>query len=47
MPFADAVAMVWDGQITDSMTVATIAKLEAMRLAGQLPAALSAILGRA
>ena len=45
MPFAEAVAMVWDGRITDSMTVATIAKLEAMRLGGQLPAALSAILG--
>ncbi len=45
LPFAEAVAMVWDGRITDSMTVATVTKLEAMRLAGQCPPGLAAILG--
>jgi ADP-ribose pyrophosphatase len=45
LPFGDAVAMVWDGRITDAMTVATVAKLEAMRLAGTLPTALAEILG--
>lgn len=44
VPFADLVSMVWSGAITDSMTVAAVAKLEAMRLRGELPAALGAIL---
>lgn len=44
VPFTDAVAMVWDGAIFDSMTVMAIAKTEAMRLRGELPTALASIL---
>jgi ADP-ribose pyrophosphatase len=39
LPFAQLVELVWSGTITDSMTVATVAKVEAMRLRGELPEA--------
>lgn len=45
VPFADVVSMVWSGSITDSMTVAAVAKLEAMRYRGELPPGLAEILG--
>lgn len=44
LPFAEVVERVWDGRIADSMTVVTVAKLEAMRLRGELPPGLGAIL---
>ncbi len=37
LPFAELVELVWSGAITDSMTVATVAKVEAMRLRHELP----------
>jgi 8-oxo-dGTP pyrophosphatase MutT (NUDIX family) len=37
LPFSELVELVWSGTITDSMTVATVAKVEAMRLRGELP----------
>ena len=45
VPFSQLVAMVWGGEITDSMTVVTVAKVEAMRLRGELPAPLAILLG--
>lgn len=46
VPFHHAVEMVWTGKIFDSMTVATIAKVEAMRLRDELPTDLAALLNR-
>ena len=37
LPFGELVDLVWSGSITDSMTVATVAKVEAMRLRNELP----------
>ena len=44
VPYPEAVEMVWSGQIFDSMTVATLAKVEAMRLRDELPGDLVALL---
>jgi ADP-ribose pyrophosphatase len=44
VPYPQAVDMVWTGKIFDSMTVATIAKIEAMRLRQELPDELTALL---
>ncbi len=44
VPYPEAVEMVWSGKIFDSMTVATLAKVEAMRLRGELPRDLVALL---
>ncbi len=37
LPYRELVDLVWSGGITDSMTVATVAKVEAMRLRNELP----------
>jgi 8-oxo-dGTP pyrophosphatase MutT (NUDIX family) len=44
LPFSELVDLVWSGVITDSMTVATVAKVEAMRLRRELPAGAAKIL---
>lgn len=46
VPYPEAIEMVWSGKIFDSMTVATLAKVEAMRLRNELPADLVALLNR-
>ena len=37
LTFGELVDLVWSGTVTDSMTVATVAKVEAMRLRHELP----------
>jgi ADP-ribose pyrophosphatase len=44
VPFANVVNMVWSGEIFDSMTVATVTKVEAMRLRHELPDALALLI---
>ena len=44
MPYSEAVDMVWSGKIFDSMTVATVCKVEAMRLRNELPSDLVVLL---
>lgn len=44
VPYCNVVDMVWSGEIYDSMTVATVTKVEAMRLRGELPHGLAALL---
>lgn len=44
VPYREAIEMVWGGVIFDSMTVATLAKVEAMRLRHELPTDLVALL---
>ncbi len=45
VPFNDVVEMVWNGTIHDCMTIMAVARTEAMRLRGELPARLAEILG--
>ncbi len=45
-PYETVVEMVWSGEIFDSMTAATVAKVEAMRLRNELPDELTALLAR-
>ncbi|WP_437362195.1 NUDIX domain-containing protein [Inquilinus limosus] len=47
VPLAEAFAMVADGRITDSLTVAALLRLQVMVLSGTLPAGLAEILRRA
>lgn len=42
--YPEVVAMVWNGQIHDSMTIMSVTKVEAMRLRSELPTALAALL---
>lgn len=44
VPFAELVDLVWRGEITDAMTVATVAKVEAMRLRRELPPEVASLL---
>lgn len=44
VPFSRLVDLVWSGEVFDSMTVVTVAKLEAMRLRNELPAELIQLL---
>jgi len=44
LPFADALAMAWAGEITDSMSVAALLKVELMARRGELPAEVAALL---
>ncbi len=44
VPFDQLVELVWSGEIFDSMTVITVAKLEAMRLRNELPSQLRLLL---
>lgn len=44
VPYPEVVEMVWSGKIFDSMTVATLAKVEAMRLRDELPGDLVGLL---
>ena len=44
VPYRTVVEMVWSGEIYDSMTVATVTKVEAMRLRHELPAELAPLL---
>lgn len=43
-PYQAVVDMVWSGEIYDSMTVATVTKVEAMRLRNELPTELAVLL---
>jgi 8-oxo-dGTP pyrophosphatase MutT (NUDIX family) len=43
-PYRAVVDLVWSGEIFDSMTVATVAKVEAMRLRNELPVVLTELL---
>ena len=48
LPFAEAVEMIWRGEITDAISVALILKVKLMALQGELPAPFGvAMLGRA
>jgi 8-oxo-dGTP pyrophosphatase MutT (NUDIX family) len=47
VPLAEAFAMVADGRITDSLTVAALLRLQVMLLSGTLPSGLSEILQQA
>jgi 8-oxo-dGTP pyrophosphatase MutT (NUDIX family) len=42
--FADVVAMVWNHEIHDTLTIMAVARIEAMRLRNELPAALQEML---
>ena len=42
LPFAEAVDMIWRGEITDAISVALILKVKLMALEGELPAPLGA-----
>ncbi len=46
VPFAEAVAMALDGQITDALAVSALLKTQLLLERGQLPAELAARLGR-
>ncbi|MSP88587.1 MAG: NUDIX hydrolase [Alphaproteobacteria bacterium] len=46
VPFADALAMAWRGEITDSMSVAALLKVELMARRGELPAAVARLFVR-
>ncbi len=45
LPFREAVAMVWAGEITDAMSVAAIQRLELMLRRGVAPAAVAGAVG--
>ena len=45
LPLREAVAMVWDGEITDAMSVAAFLRLELMLRRGTAPAAVAAAVG--
>ncbi len=45
LPFREAAAMVWNGEITDSMSVAAIQRLELMLRRGTAPAAVAQAIG--
>ena len=47
LPFPQVVSLVWSGEIFDSMTVITVAKVEAMRLRNELPSELSTAISMA
>jgi len=46
LPYAEAVAMVMDGRITDGLSMLSLLKLETLRLKGLLPADLAELLGK-
>lgn len=46
LPFADALAMAWRGEITDSMSVAALLKIELMARRSELPAAVARLIAR-
>ena len=45
LPFREAAAMVWSGEITDAMSVAAIQRLELMLRRGTAPAAVASAIG--
>ena len=45
LPFREVAAMVWNGEITDAMSVAAIQRLELMLRRGTAPAAVAAAIG--
>lgn len=46
LPFADALAMAWRGEITDSMSVAALLKIELMARRGELPTEAARLIAR-